>query len=114
MPESRISSNKTSESCNLLITVLMEARRAGLPRRRERRTGVAEIVLGLASSHTPQMSTSAEFWTEHAARDERNARLLGRDGRYHSYDDQLREAVEQPGGAFGISHLEHLGAGETV
>ena len=32
---------------------------------------MAEIVLGLASSHTPQTSTSAEFWKEHAARDER-------------------------------------------
>jgi 3-O-methylgallate 3,4-dioxygenase len=53
---------------------------------------VAEIVLGLASSHTPQMSTSAEFWKEHAARDERNAQLLGRDGRYHSYDDLLANA----------------------
>ena len=53
---------------------------------------MAEIVLGLASSHTPQMSTSAEFWKEHAARDERNAQLLGRDGRYHSYDDLLANA----------------------
>jgi hypothetical protein len=53
---------------------------------------VAEIVLGLASSHTPQMRTSAEFWEEHAARDERNTRLLGRDGRYHSYDHLLTNA----------------------
>lgn len=29
-------------------------------------------------------------------------------GRVTATDDQLREAVEQPGGAFGISHLEHL------
>lgn len=53
---------------------------------------MAEIVLGLASSHTPQMSTSADFWEEHAARDERNTRLLGRDGRYHSYDELLAGA----------------------
>jgi 3-O-methylgallate 3,4-dioxygenase len=53
---------------------------------------VAEIVLGLAPSHTPQMSTSAEFWKEHAGRDERNAQLLGRDGRYRSYDDLLANA----------------------
>jgi 3-O-methylgallate 3,4-dioxygenase len=53
---------------------------------------VAEIVLGLASSHTPQMSTSADRWTEHAARDERNTRLLGRDGEYHSYAELLAGA----------------------
>ena len=29
-------------------------------------------------------------------------------GRVAVTDDQLREAVETPGGAFGISHLEHL------
>jgi hypothetical protein len=46
----------------------------------------------LASSHTPQLSTSAEFWSEHAARDRRNARLLGPDGRYRSYDELLAGA----------------------
>lgn len=53
---------------------------------------MAEIVLGLASSHTPQMSTSASYWVEHAARDERNAHLLGRDGRYHTYAELLADA----------------------
>jgi 3-O-methylgallate 3,4-dioxygenase len=53
---------------------------------------VAEVVLGLASSHTPQLSTSADFWTEHAARDRRNARLLAPDGRYRSYDELLAGA----------------------
>jgi 3-O-methylgallate 3,4-dioxygenase len=54
--------------------------------------GVAEIVLGLASSHTPQLSTSAGFWKEHAARDERNAQLLGADGHLHSYAELLAHA----------------------
>lgn len=53
---------------------------------------MAEIVLGLASSHTPQMSTSASYWAEHAARDQRNTQLLGRDGRYHSYAELLADA----------------------
>jgi 3-O-methylgallate 3,4-dioxygenase len=53
---------------------------------------VAEIVLGLASSHTPQLSTSASYWREHAARDERNTQLLGRDGRYHSFAELLADA----------------------
>ncbi|HTT00125.1 MAG TPA: hypothetical protein VMI33_26280 [Streptosporangiaceae bacterium] len=55
---------------------------------------MAELSLGLASSHTPQMSTSADFWAEHAARDQRNPQLLGRDGRYHTYDELL--AVADP------------------
>jgi hypothetical protein len=53
---------------------------------------MAEVVLGLASSHTPQLSTSADFWTEHGARDRRNTRLLGPDGRYRGYDELLAGA----------------------
>jgi Catalytic LigB subunit of aromatic ring-opening dioxygenase len=53
---------------------------------------VAELALGLASSHTPQLSTSADYWTEHAARDQRNPRLLGADGRYYTYDELLATA----------------------
>jgi 3-O-methylgallate 3,4-dioxygenase len=53
---------------------------------------MAEVVLGLASSHTPQLSTSADFWAQHAIRDQRNTRLLGSDGRYHSYDELLATA----------------------
>lgn len=53
---------------------------------------VAEIVLGVGSSHTPQLSTSAAFWAQHAARDERNAALLGADGRYHDYAELLAGA----------------------
>jgi Catalytic LigB subunit of aromatic ring-opening dioxygenase len=53
---------------------------------------MAEVTLGLASSHTPQMSTSADYWKEHAARDQRNTRLLGPDGHYHTYDELLATA----------------------
>jgi hypothetical protein len=53
---------------------------------------MAEVVLGLASSHTPQLSTSAAFWREHAARDQRNTRLLGPDGGYHTYAELLAAA----------------------
>jgi len=56
---------------------------------------MAELTLGLASSHTPQLSTSADYWTEHAARDQRNTRLLGPDGRYYTYDELL--AAADPG-----------------
>ncbi|WP_300613892.1 hypothetical protein [Trebonia sp.] len=40
---------------------------------------MAEIVLGLASSHTPRMSTSAEFWKEHAARGEHTTQRIPAD-----------------------------------
>jgi 3-O-methylgallate 3,4-dioxygenase len=53
---------------------------------------MAEVVLGLASSHTPQLSTSADFWAQHAVRDQGNTRLLGSDGRFHTYDELLAAA----------------------
>jgi 3-O-methylgallate 3,4-dioxygenase len=53
---------------------------------------VAEVVLGLASSHTPQMSTSATFWSEHGKRDEGSGWLLGEDGEYHGFAELLAGA----------------------
>ncbi len=53
---------------------------------------MAETVLGVGSSHTPQMSTSAEHWAQHAARDRANPLLLAADGEYHTYDDLLASA----------------------
>jgi 3-O-methylgallate 3,4-dioxygenase len=53
---------------------------------------MAEIVVGIASSHTPQLSSGVDMWTDHADRDRRvgeQARLLGKDGEYHSYDEIL-------------------------
>lgn len=50
---------------------------------------MAKIVLGLASSHTPQLSTTTDWWTDHADRDRRNSELLGRDGELHTYDELL-------------------------
>ncbi|WP_426243458.1 hypothetical protein [Nocardioides sp. LHG3406-4] len=48
---------------------------------------MAEIVLGMATSHTPQLSTETEWWEDHANRDRRNPFLLGRDGEIHDYDE---------------------------
>jgi 3-O-methylgallate 3,4-dioxygenase len=59
---------------------------------------MAEIVIGVASSHTPQLSSGVDMWLDHAERDRRNPRLLGKDARYHGYDELLAEAdpaVEQ-------------------
>jgi hypothetical protein len=53
---------------------------------------MAEIVVGIASSHTPQLSSGVDMWTDHADRDRRvgeQSRLLGKDGEYHSYDEIL-------------------------
>jgi 3-O-methylgallate 3,4-dioxygenase len=50
---------------------------------------MARIVLGLGSSHTPQLSTTIDWWEDHANRDRANPYLLGRDGEIHTYDDLL-------------------------
>lgn len=58
---------------------------------------MADIVVGVASSHTPQLSSGVDMWHDHAERDRRNPRLLGRDGRYHTYDELLPCAPEGVG-----------------
>jgi 3-O-methylgallate 3,4-dioxygenase len=55
---------------------------------------MADIVVGIASSHTPQLSSGVDMWHDHAERDRRNPHLLGRDARYHSYDELLLQAPE--------------------
>lgn len=47
---------------------------------------MGQIVLGLGTSHTPQMSTPPEMWALHAARDRAMDSLYYR-GRSFSYDD---------------------------
>ncbi len=56
---------------------------------------MADIVVGIASSHTPQLSSGVDMWPDHAERDRRNPRLLGKDAEYHTYDELL--AVAKPG-----------------
>lgn len=53
---------------------------------------MAEIVLGLGSSHTPQMSSGAQWWDGHAGRDRANPLLIGRDGEETSFDELVRQA----------------------
>jgi len=53
---------------------------------------MANIVIGVASSHTPQLSSGVDMWLDHAERDRRNPMLLGKDARYHSYDELLARA----------------------
>jgi len=56
---------------------------------------MADIVLGVASSHTPQLSSGVDMWPDHADRDRRQPQLLGKDGAYHGYDEIL--AAADPG-----------------
>jgi 3-O-methylgallate 3,4-dioxygenase len=56
---------------------------------------MAEVVIGIASSHTPQLSSGVDMWPDHAERDQRNPRLLGKDAEFHTYDE-LR-ALAEPG-----------------
>ncbi|MGH3169553.1 MAG: hypothetical protein ACRDN0_27210, partial [Trebonia sp.] len=50
---------------------------------------MADIVVGIASSHTPQLSSGTEMWPDHAERDKRQPKLLGRDALYHTYEELL-------------------------
>ena len=50
---------------------------------------MADIVIGIASSHTPQLSSGVDMWPDHADRDRRHPWLLGRDGQFRTYEEQL-------------------------
>jgi 3-O-methylgallate 3,4-dioxygenase len=53
---------------------------------------MADIVFGVASSHTPQLSSGVDMWHDHAERDRRNPQLLGTDARFHTYSELLAGA----------------------
>ncbi len=50
---------------------------------------MADLVLGLASSHSPQLSTPAEGWAGRGERDKGNPELIGTDGITSGYEDLL-------------------------
>jgi 3-O-methylgallate 3,4-dioxygenase len=51
---------------------------------------MSEIVLGMGTSHTPQLSSGWDLWSDHANRD-KGSPLLGADGEFHAFDDLLRD-----------------------
>lgn len=55
---------------------------------------MSEIVMGLGTSRTPQLSSGWELWDDHANRD-KGVRLLGADGEFHAFDDLLRDDDEK-------------------
>jgi hypothetical protein len=67
---------------------------------------VAQIVVGVAASHTPQVSSGVGMWEDHAERDRRNPNLLGVDGKYHTYDELLALADPAHVAAFDTSAWE--------
>ncbi len=50
---------------------------------------MAQIVFGLASSHSPQLSTPSEGWPARGERDKGNTMLYGTDGIHSNYEDLL-------------------------
>ena len=55
---------------------------------------MANIVLGLGTSHSPQLSTPPDLWGLRADVDRRNPRLLWEDGEYYNFE-QLLEKVDR-------------------
>lgn len=53
---------------------------------------MARISLGLATSHTPQLSSPAELWPEHGEHDQGNPWLFDLSGKHVTYDELLSQA----------------------
>ena len=56
---------------------------------KSRRTTMAEIVLGLGSSHSPQLSTPPEMWLAYGKGDRNLPELWAADGKLYSFDELL-------------------------
>lgn len=50
---------------------------------------MCEIVLGVGSSHSPQLSSGPQWWSGHAARDRANPFLVDRGGEVRSFEELL-------------------------
>lgn len=50
---------------------------------------MAQLVLGLATSHSPQLSTMPELWLTRGKRDQNNRELIGTDGIVSNYDELM-------------------------
>lgn len=53
---------------------------------------MAELVLGLGTSHSPQMSSGTRYWEGHAGRDRANDFLVDADGQVRSFDELAAKA----------------------
>lgn len=50
---------------------------------------MAQVVLGLGSSHSPQLSTVPQLWSARGERDKNNPELIGTDGVVSTYEELL-------------------------
>lgn len=53
---------------------------------------MAELVLGVGTSHSPQMSSGTRFWDGHAGRDRANQFLVDTDGQVRGFDELVAKA----------------------
>ncbi len=53
---------------------------------------MAKLVLGLGTSHSPQLSLPVEMWRIHGENDKRNPHLYDRRGRHVTYEELLAQA----------------------
>jgi hypothetical protein len=53
---------------------------------------MARIVLGLCTSHSPQLNTASDVWPDHGANDRRNPWLINTEGRTLSFGEALGQA----------------------
>ena len=61
---------------------------------------MAEIVLGIGTSHSPMLNTNPEIWPEHVKRDVRNGALWAWDGKTHTY--AIAESMKPVGQVTGL------------
>ena len=55
-------------------------------------TKMAKVVLGMGTSHSPQLSTEPDQWSVHSERDKVNPQLWGVDGKVHTYEALVKAA----------------------
>ncbi|MGH9055475.1 MAG: hypothetical protein ACRDYY_06365, partial [Acidimicrobiales bacterium] len=53
---------------------------------------MTEIVIGVGTSHSPQMSSGTEWWPGHADRDRANDYLVDTDGEVRGFDELFRRS----------------------
>ena len=68
---------------------------------------MAEIVLGLGVAHSTQLNMPVEFWEQMGQNDQQSPRLLGTDGKMHTYQELLQTVG--PEVAQGFTPAEQVG-----
>ena len=72
---------------------------------------MAQIVLGLGTSHSPQLSTPPDLWRNHGERDKRNPDLRKPDGRVYTYEEVLMLKLDELVEAWSAAPAEAVWVG---